>query len=70
MPLNTVDYNIAVGLWNEGKTLQEIANALKVGVYDLHPLSRAAVREIRCMIDRGDDMDKPVVLTPLEEINR
>lgn len=51
-----------VELWNAGKSLGEIGQALGLGIYDLHPMTRAATREVRRMQAAGEDMTKPVRL--------
>lgn len=55
-------YNRGVELWNAGQNLFEIASALGLGVYQLHPLMRAGVAEARRMNEAGEDMTKPVRL--------
>lgn len=43
-PLTVHQYNQAVDLWNAGNNIGQIAAALGVGIYDLHPIARAATR--------------------------
>lgn len=51
-------YNRAVDLWNAGKSLPEIAEAIGArSIYDLHPLTRAATREAVRMIEAGEPPD-------------
>lgn len=59
------DYNRAVDLWNDGRSLDVIADELDVSVYDLHPISRAVTREAARMSKDGEDMDAPVRLSRL-----
>ena len=58
-------YNQAVELWNAGKNLAEIGEAVGLGIYQLHMIARAAARETMRMKAAGEDMTKPVRLEPI-----